>query len=160
MRRTPAMHRTKSTRPHKMWRWHSARFRFEPWFWTEPYHPYHRVLHTPTIGCTLVLVATLDEEGYHVHIGTGHLKLTSLQGKHIGHIPWTQGRLYKIINATKPMSIMELHRHLSYIAPLTARKLVNRGAIVGVKLNPDFQETNCESLWHLHICVCYPSINF
>jgi hypothetical protein len=47
----------------------------------------HGVLHAPAIGCTLVLVAALDEEGYHVHIGVGHLELTSLQGERIGHIP-------------------------------------------------------------------------
>jgi hypothetical protein len=37
----------------------------------------HGVLHAPAVGCTLVSVTALDEKGYHVHIGAGHLELTS-----------------------------------------------------------------------------------
>ena len=75
----------------------------------------HGALHAPAVGCTLVSVAALDEEGYHAHIGAGHLELTSPQGERIGRIPWTQGHLYKVVhaqdsaNAVEPVSIMELH---------------------------------------------------
>jgi Pol polyprotein len=41
----------------------------------------HGALHTPGVSYTLVSLATLDEEGYHAHIGAGHLDLTSPQGK-------------------------------------------------------------------------------
>jgi hypothetical protein len=34
----------------------------------------HGVLHAPAIGCTLVSVAALDEEGYYAYIGMGHLE--------------------------------------------------------------------------------------
>ena len=108
-------------------------------------------LHALAVGCTLVLVAALDKEGYHANIGVGHLKLTSPQGEHIGCIPWTQGCLYKVIhaqdsiNTIEPVSIMELHRCLGHIASLTAHKLVNSSAIIEIKLDPDSQETDCNA---------------
>jgi hypothetical protein len=103
----------------------------------------HGVLHAPAVGCTLVSVAALDKEGYHAHIGASHLELTSLHGERIGRIPRTQGRLYKVVhtsesaNAVELMSLMELHRRLGHIAPSSAHKLVQNGAIVGIKLDPD-----------------------
>jgi transposase InsO family protein len=98
-----------------------------------------------------VLVAALDEEGYHAHIGAGHLDLTSPKGDCIGHIPRTQGRLYKVVhtsesaNAVESMLLMELHRCLGHIAPSSARKLVQSHAIVGIELDPDSQETDCDA---------------
>ena len=47
----------------------------------------HGTLHVPAVGCTLVSLAALDEEGYHAHIGAGHLDLTSPQGERIGRLP-------------------------------------------------------------------------
>ena len=41
----------------------------------------HAALHVPTVSYTLVSLGALDEEGYHTHIGAGHLELTSLQGE-------------------------------------------------------------------------------
>jgi len=111
----------------------------------------HGVLHAPAVGCTLVSVAALDEEGYHAHIGAGHLGLTSPQGECIGRIPPTQGCLYKVMhvlestNAVESMSLMELHRCLGHIAPSSARKLVQNGAIVGIELDPDSQEADCNA---------------
>ena len=98
----------------------------------------HGTLHAPAVGCTLVSLAALDEEGYHAHIGAGHLDLTSPQGECIGRLPRTQGHLYKVVhaldsaNAIEPISIMELHRRLGHIAVKSARKLVKSSAIVGV----------------------------
>jgi hypothetical protein len=103
----------------------------------------HGMLHAPAIGCTLVLVAALDKEGYHAHIGMGHLELTSPQGEHIGHIPQTQGHLYKVVhvsesvNTIESMLLIELHHHLGHIAPLSAHKLIQNSAIVRIELDPD-----------------------
>ena len=111
----------------------------------------HGALHTPAVGCTLVSVAALDEEGYHAHIGAGHLELTSPQGERIRRIPRTQGRLYKVVhvqdsaNAVEPVSVIELHRRLGHIAPSTARKLVDSGVITGIELDPNSQETDCDT---------------
>jgi hypothetical protein len=111
----------------------------------------HGVLHAPAVGCTLVSVAALNKEGYHAHIGTGHLELTSPQGECIGRIPQTQGCLYKVVhtsesaNAVESMSLMELHCCLGHIAPLSACKLVQNGAIVRIELDPDSQEADCDA---------------
>jgi hypothetical protein len=40
---------------------------------------------------------------------------------------------------------MELHRRLGHIAVASARKLVEKGAIVGIVLDPDSQETDCDA---------------
>jgi Pol polyprotein len=75
----------------------------------------HGALHAPGISYTLVSLATLNEEGYHAHIGAGHLDLTSPQGEKVRHITWTSGCLYKVVhtldstNAVEPVSVMELH---------------------------------------------------
>ena len=110
----------------------------------------HGALHTPSVSYTLVSIAALDEEGYHTHIGAGHLDLTSPQGNQISHIPCTQGRLYKVVhvldsaNSVKPVSIMELHYRMGHIAVESARKLVTSSAVVGVELDTNSPETDCE----------------
>jgi len=43
-------------------------------------------LHTLSVGYTLVSLGVLDEEGYHAHIGAGHLELVSPEGEQIGRI--------------------------------------------------------------------------
>lgn len=111
----------------------------------------HGALHAPAVSYTLVSIAALDEEGYHTHIGAGHLELTSPQGERIGRIPRTQGRLYKVVhaqdsaNAVEPVSVMELHRRLGHIAVTSARKLVESGAVIGVELDPSSQEADCDA---------------
>lgn len=111
----------------------------------------HGALHAPSVSYTLVSIAALDEEGYHTHIGAGYLDLTSPQGERIGHIPRTQGRLYKVVhaldsaNAVEPVSIMELHRRLGHIAVESARKLVTSGAVVGIELDTDSPEMDCDA---------------
>jgi hypothetical protein len=75
----------------------------------------NRALHAPGVSYTLVSLATLDEEGYHAHIGASHLDLTSPQGEKVGCITRTSGHLYKVVhaldsaNAIEPVSVMELH---------------------------------------------------
>jgi len=75
----------------------------------------HGALHVPSVSFTLVSLAALNEEGYHAHISNGHLRLTSPKGECIGHIPHTQGHLYKVVhvldaaNTVEPISVMELH---------------------------------------------------
>jgi transposase InsO family protein len=111
----------------------------------------HGALHAPAVSYTLVSIAALDEEGYHTHIGAGHLELVSPQGERIGRIPRTPGRLYKVVhaldsaNAVEPVSIMELHRRMGHIAASSARKLVESGAVVGIELDPGTQEADCDA---------------
>jgi hypothetical protein len=111
----------------------------------------HGALHASAVSYTLVSIAALDQEGYHAHIGAGHFVLVSPQGVRIGRIPRTQGRLYKVVhkpdsaNVIEPVSIMEMHRRMGHIAVSSARELVESGAAVGVKLDPNSQETECDA---------------
>src|SRR6267154_891651 len=116
----------------------------------------HGALHAPSISYTLVSIAALDEEGYHTHIGAGHLNLTSPQGDRIGHIPRTQGHLYKVVhvldsaNTVEPMSIIELHHRMGHIAVESTRKLVISGTIVGIELDTNSQVVDCDACIFTH----------
>ena len=110
----------------------------------------HATLHAPAISYTLVSLGALDEEGYHTHIGARHMELTSLQGERVSRIPCMQGRLYKMVhaldsaNAVEPVLVMEWHRCLGHIAVENAHKLMESGAIIGIKLDPSSQEGDCD----------------
>jgi hypothetical protein len=43
------------------------------------------------------------------------------------------------------MSVMELHRRMGYIAPASARKLVEDGHVTGLALDPDSSEKHCDA---------------
>ena len=111
----------------------------------------HAALHAPAVSYTLVSLGALDEEGYHTHIGAGHMELTSPQGERVGRIPRMQGCLYKMVhvldstNAVEPVSVMEWHRRLGHIVVKNACKLVESGAVVGIELDPSSQEGDCDT---------------
>ena len=125
----------------------------------------HGALHTLGVSYTLVSLATLDKEGYHAHISASHLKLISPQGKNVRHIAWTSRCLYKVVhtldsaNAIEPVSVMELHRHLSHIAVASAQKLVESGTIVGVELDQSSPETDCDAcIFACATCLPIPKV--
>ena len=134
----------------------------------------HRALHVPVVSYTLVSIAALNKEGYHTHIGTGHMELTSLQGECIGHIPRMPRHLYKVVhvldsaNAVEPLSAMELHRHLSHIAIDSACKLVTSGTVIGIELDSNLQDVDCDGcifawatwLFVPKVRICLPAQNF
>ena len=110
----------------------------------------HNVLHAPSIGYTLVSLGALDEEGYTSHIAGGRLRITSPRGEQIADITRTR-HLYRVehspeyAHVAELMSSMELHRRLGHISVTSARKLVQSGAVKGIKLDPDAPETDCEA---------------
>ena len=128
----------------------------------------------PAISYTLVSLAMLDEKGYHTHIGGGHLEITSPQGEQIGCIDCTHRCLYKVVhaldsaNAVEPVTVMELHCHLSHIAVTSTHKLVESGAVVGIELDLASQEADCDACIYVHatclpvpkIRICLPAENF
>ena len=115
----------------------------------------------PAVSYTLVSIVMLDEKGYHVHIGAGHLELTSLQGKRVSCISWTLGQLYKVIhtldsaNIIEPILVMELHRCLGHIAVKSAHKLVTSSTIVGIELDLESKCTDCDACIFAHT-TCHP----
>jgi len=103
----------------------------------------------PSVAYTLVSLGALDQEGFHAHIGAGHLDIVSPKGERVGRIARTLRRLYKVVHASEPVdaaelvSVMELHRRMGHIAVASARKLVESGAVTGVELDPNSQERDC-----------------
>ena len=108
-------------------------------------------LHAPAVAYTLVSIGALDEEGYTATIRNGRLEILSPRGERVGLIPRTPRRLYKVVHVpdsvdtVELISAMELHRRLGHIAVATARKLVESGAVQGIELDPDSQESACDA---------------
>jgi len=131
-------------------------------------------LYTPSVTNTLVSLGALDEEGYQTHIGNGCLHITSLHGNSVTEILCSVCHLYKVIhilesaNAAKLISAMELHRCLGHISVASACKLVQNGAIKGIKLDPNVPEMDCKVCIYAratHVpmskpCISIPSQNF
>jgi len=108
-------------------------------------------LYAPSVTNTLVSLGALDEEGFMTLIGNGRLRITSLRGDSVTEIPRNARRLYKVIhilesaNAAELVSAMELHRRLGHISVASACKLVQSGAVKGIKLDPNAPEMDCEA---------------
>src|ERR1700722_1080751 len=83
-------------------------------------------------------------------VGGGKLDIPDLYGQRVGQIARTLRGLYRVTpeeeaNAVELLSVMELHRRMGHIAPSTARKLVNSGAITGVNIDPKSKESHCDA---------------
>jgi hypothetical protein len=117
----------------------------------------HDVLHSPSVGCTLVSLGALDKRGYHASLGGGHLKLFAPGGERVCHIPRNSRGLYHVVrsgdatNSAELMSVMELHRHMGHITPTSARTLVEKGLVTGIKLDPNSQEGDCDTCIFAHV---------
>jgi len=109
------------------------------------------VLYVPSISYTLVSLGALDEEGFMSHIGDRHLRLTSPSGELIANVTCNASRLYKYerspeyAHAVELLSVMELHHRLGHISVASTRKLIEIGAVKGIKLNPDVPESDCKA---------------
>jgi len=131
-------------------------------------------LYMPSVGYTLVSLGALDEEGYTSHIGGRHLRLTSASREQVVDIARNARRLYKAehslesAHAVELLSVMELHRRLGHISVASAHRLVENGAIKGIKLDPDAPKTDCEACIFAHTThlpmskprVSVPAMNF
>jgi GAG-pre-integrase domain len=108
-------------------------------------------LHAPAVAYTLMSIGALDEEGYTAHIKDGCLEIISPHGEQVGLIPRTPRRLYKVVHtsdsvdAAELITAMELHHRLGHISVDTARKLVESGAVRGIELDPNSQESPCDA---------------
>jgi transposase InsO family protein len=108
------------------------------------------VLYAPSVAYTLVSLGTLDAEGYNMLVGGGNLEISDPYGQRVGRIERNARGLYRVTheeeaNAVELLSVMELHRRMGHIAPSTARKLVDSGAVTGVKIDPESRESHCDA---------------
>ena len=107
-------------------------------------------LHAPAVGYTLVSLGALDREGYRASLGSGQLDLFAPGGQRIARIPQTSRGLYRVAHTgesahtVEPISVMELHRRMGHIAPSSARALVEKGLVLGIKLDPNSREAPCD----------------
>ena len=109
------------------------------------------VLHAPSVSFTLVLLRALDKLGYRIEIGGGHLEILSCTSKHPVRIAQTAQGLYHMSHerhsgyAVEVVSVMELHRCMGHIAPMSTHKLVQEGLITGITLDPNSPEEHCKA---------------
>ena len=101
------------------------------------------VLYAPSVAYTLVSLGTLDEEGYRMSVGGGYLEITDPYGQRVGQIVHTLRGLYRVAHEEKANAV-ELLSVMEHIAPSTARKLVDSGAITGIKIDPESKESHCD----------------
>jgi hypothetical protein len=106
--------------------------------------PLTDILYSPDMGCMLVSVGCLDEEGYSAVFENGLCMLQNYAGEVIGTIPRSSHGLYKVTHsevdesvcaADDSVSIMQLHSRLGHVSPLAARKLLQSGMVTGLRLN-------------------------
>jgi len=116
----------------------------------------YNALYAPSVSYTLVSLGALDKEGFTSHIRDGHLWLTSPSRELIVNIACNASHLYKYkhsleyAHAVELLSVMELHHHLGHISIASTCKLIEIGAIKGIKLDPDMPESDCEACIFAH----------
>jgi gag-polypeptide of LTR copia-type/GAG-pre-integrase domain len=114
------------------------------------------VLYSPDVGYTLISIGWLDELGISAIFKDGSCTLRQANGKTIGQISKTSRGLYKVIHdlpedsantAVETVSLMQLHSRLGHIAPNSAKKLIQRGMVTGLRLDilKKNDPTFCES---------------
>ena len=121
----------------------------------------YNALYMLSIGYMLVSLGALDKEGYTSHIGDGHLKLISPRGELIMNVVCNASCLYKYecslesAYTVKLLSVMELHCCLGHISIASTCKLIENGAVKGIKLNPNTPKTDSKACIFVH-ATCIP----
>jgi hypothetical protein len=111
------------------------------------------VLYSPEVGYTLVSIGKLDECGFSATFKDGQCIIRDADDETVGQVPKVGKGLYRVYHDDDSavadeanVSLMEFHRRVGHIAPATARKLVEKGFVTGVKLDVSGGEpTFCES---------------
>jgi len=124
----------------------------------------HKALYAPSVCYTLVSIGTLDRaEGYTFHISRGHLQIITPCSKPVGKVPCNPCHLYKVERllesayTAEDMSVMELHRRLGHISITAACKLIESGAVCGIKLDPDTPKVDSDCKACIITCAtCLP----
>lgn len=89
-------------------------------------------------------------------VGGGKLEISNPYGQRVRQIEHNAHRLYHVTheeeaNAIKLLSVMELHRQMGHIAPSTACKLIDSGAVTGVKIDPESKESHCDACLYVRM---------
>jgi len=80
------------------------------------------VLYAPDLEYTLVSIGQLDKAGFLVTFSGGSCTIIDPDGSHVGSIPKTAKRLYKVVHEGEEVMITEevltpeqFHRHMGHI---------------------------------------------
>src|SRR5271169_5112119 len=99
------------------------------------------VLYSPEVGYTLISVGNLDDKGFVVTFGGGKCTIAGPDGKRVGEIPKNRKGLYRVEHdygsadaMVEELTLDQFHRRMGHISPETARKLVQKGFVTGVRL--------------------------
>jgi hypothetical protein len=110
------------------------------------------VLYSPEVGYTLISIGKLDDLGFETTFANGKCTIRSPDGETVGTVPKTAGGLYRTehepgsANAAEILTLDQFHRRMGHIAPETARRLVQKGFVTGVKLDTSSgDDVFCES---------------
>lgn len=103
------------------------------------------VLYSPEVGYTLVSVGRLDEMGFSLTFGGGKCVICAPDGSKIREIPKSERGLYRATHegedtaaaAVEELTLDQLHRRLGHISPATARRLVEKGVVTGIRLEEE-----------------------
>jgi hypothetical protein len=112
------------------------------------------VLYSPEVGYTLVSVGCLDKNGFSVTFANGKCMIQGPDGTRIGAVPKTSHGLYRVAHeqdeanvAAEVLTVDQFHRRMGHISPGVAQKLVDKGFVMGVRLEttPSGEPHFCES---------------
>ena len=109
------------------------------------------VLHAPDMGVTIVSVNRIAKAGYTVTFSHDVCSILNKSGTQVGSINASKNGLYKVDHAylvTAPeerVDLGTLHRRLAHIAPAAIRKMVEGGAVEGIKLVDDGSTLICDA---------------
>ena len=101
------------------------------------------VLYSPEVGYTLVSVGRLDEKGFEITFSGGKCTIKGPNGQRFGAVPKTKG-LYRVAHdepesahvADEELTLDQFHRRMGHISTGVARRLVDKGFVTGVRLEP------------------------
>ena len=112
------------------------------------------VLYCPRIGLTLVSVAKMTEAGFAVIFRGSECRIFDSSKTLIGKIRTSNG-LYRVSNdsgfanaslaVVRSSSIMDLHRRLGHISPVTIKGMLSAKACGGLQLDDSSELTSCTS---------------
>ena len=102
------------------------------------------VLYSPEVGYTLISIGKLDEKGFSATFSGGKCTIHGPDGGCVGKVPKSSKGLYKVQHmrgdeansAQEILTLDMLHRRLGHISPQAAKKLVDKGFVTGMQLEP------------------------
>ncbi|PIL29731.1 transcription factor [Ganoderma sinense ZZ0214-1] len=116
-----------------------------------------RVLHAPDITFSLVSIPQADKAGYSAIFENGKCRLFLRSSREtVGRIPLVNG-LYQVRHpdvaaatvvgrgAETEMSVLEFHRCIGHISPIIAKKMLEEGRVLGVKLKGGSTDETCDA---------------